>query len=345
MIYSNTNATDTNGLLVALKNFLAANGWTITLDGTGAGGLNLQVTNSAGHLFKLSTTSLTTTWFGQGLITDRRIHLDFDKAAIGLAAGFTGFEAFANDLTGPFPNIYFFTDNAATYVHVVAQCSADRYCHFSFGNLNPKGMHALPLPFLSGQYWQYWSDQVNFSNNNGGGNPFNYPSSTGHRMGHFIDEPLRTDDFAGFRLGLPNNLLDPAQGFDSGAIIQANVRKLCEREYFRTVNGNNSAHLLDFASTIKNHSFTGGVNLAPLPVQVLGSPDSSLTAYVGDIPNVCYVNMMGLSPGQILTFAGDEWMCFPMKQYGLVENCKFGASPVEKPNTAFYGFAYKKVGT
>lgn len=344
MKFQNTNAVDTNGLLIAIKNFLAANGWTVVTDGTGGGGLSLEVQNANGHKFALTSTLATPTWFGQGVINDRRIHMDFDKAIIGLAAGYTGFRGFANDLTGPFPNIWLFTDDAATYFHLVAQASADRYTHMSFGNLDARGMHAEKLPFCVGLYWQYWSDQANFSNSNSNGNPFNNPQSGTHRVGQFGEASTLTDQYACCRIGCPDGLLDPALGFADGALQQLYIHNISDREYFRTVSGNNSSRPLDFASSIRNHSFTGGVNLAPLMMMTGATADGSLFSYLGDLPNICYVNMMGLSPGQVLTFAGDEWICFPLKQYSIVDACKFGASPQNKPSSAFYGLAYKKVG-
>lgn len=344
MKFLNTNAVDTNGLLIAIKNFLSANGWSVVADGTGGGGLTLEMANANGHKFNFRSSLATPTWFGQGVINDRRLHIDFDRAAIGLSAAYTGEEAVVNDCTGPFPNIWLFTDDAATYAHVVAQVSADRYSHFSFGNVNPRGMHTENLPFCAGLYWQYWADQANFSNSSGNGNPFNNPSSGSHQVGQFAEASNRTDDFAGLRVGVPAGLLDSSLGFTAGAQEQILAYELCTRSYFRTVQGNYWSRMLDFASSIRNHSFTGGVNLAPLPVMARAASDNSLFSYLGDLPNICYVNMIGLSPGQVLTFAGDEWICFPLKQYSIVDACKFGAAPQNKPSSAFYGLAYKKVG-
>jgi hypothetical protein len=54
MQFLQTNAIDLNGLLIAIKNFLSAHGWTVLADGTGGGGLTLEMTNANGHDFSSS---------------------------------------------------------------------------------------------------------------------------------------------------------------------------------------------------------------------------------------------------------------------------------------------------
>ncbi len=341
MHYLNTNALNMNGLLIAIRDFLDANGWAVASDGTGSGGLLLEMTNGNGHKFKLDGTSIVArTDFYSGVFNDQFLKVYSDKANVGLAAGYSAYYSETNDLQGPLPNVWLFTDDAASYCVVVAQTSNLRYTHLAFGDLDAKGLHAVNVPFNMGLYWQYWPDQANYSNSNGEGNPFNYPSASQHNVGMFLDDTGNINAHA-FKVAIPDGLLDPGLFFLDGAFENAFCRYLCIRFYFRNVSGNTSAALLDFASTIKNHTYTGGVHIAPLPVMTIGTANN-VHAYIGDVPGIGYVNMTGLAPGQILTFADEEWIVFPLKQYGSVDNCKYAASPLPVCNSAFYGIAVRK---
>lgn len=335
MIVSNTSAADFPALLDALYTFLTGNGWTGSHT---AGATTATLVNSNGHTFNVTSSTTARTDFFTGAFTDRDILVSFDRTIVGGAPGASA-TARSNDFQGPFPNIWFFTDDAATFCHIVTQSSASRYSHMSFGDLDNKGIHAEALPFAAGMWWQYWCDQANYSNSNGDGNPFNNPSSNQHSP-DYLNGGDSTN--GGPIIGIPDGVLDPTLFFTDGPLVSASVLRLSDREYSKTTGGNNSAYFLDYLCNVNNGGYTGGVILSPMPA-VTNSASQDVRAFIGEYPSVALVNMQGLSPGQTITFADDEWLVFPLKQFGTTEAAKFGSNPLPQPNSWRYGYAYRSV--
>lgn len=331
MQMQNTSAANFPAMLTALYTFLTTNGWTGShTPGSGTATL----INSHGQTFALSTQQVARTDVFTGSLTDQYLRMTYDREIVGGTPGQSA-QAIMNDMFGPFPNLWFFTDDAATFCHVVAQCSASRYSHGSFGTMDNKGIHAELLPYTAGTFWQFWATSTNITNTTGDGNPFNNPSSGTHLI-PYLDAANNT------KIGIPDGLLDPTLFFTDGPIIDSSLLNICDREYALTTGSNNSARFLDYFCCVENKTFTGGVVLSPLPaVSTAGTND--VRAYIGDFPGVALVNMQGLSPGQTLTFADEEWLVFPIKQTGTQEAAKFGSNPLPFPNSWRYGFAYKAV--
>jgi hypothetical protein len=210
MHFLQTNAVDLNGLLIALKNFLSANGWTVLADGTGGGGLTLEMTNANGHSFKFTSRvdAQAAYWTGVSVaFNDRLLQIAYQKSNIGMAAGYTVTPAESNDCSGPFSNVWLFTDAASTYCHCIMQTDNARYNHFSFGDLDNKGLHGVNIPYAMGLYYMYWPNGPNYINGN---LPFNAPNHGAHNIGMFCED-ASSEVVAGtgraIRLGVPNGFL------------------------------------------------------------------------------------------------------------------------------------------
>lgn len=330
MQVQNTAAVDFNGMLTALRDFLAANGWTITSDGIAATS-TLIVQNSNGHVFRLRKTTTNQNDYYTGAFVEQRCSLSYDLANTGGVAGTYSNETSANDMNGPYPNLWFITDDAATFCHVAVQCAPVRYGHFSFGNLDPKGLHTADISFCSALYWYYWSNRAEYANNNGRGNPFNDPYNGSHEVDYTDGDNI---------IGIPAGLLDTTLFFNAGARNNATHLSLCDREYSKTTDTNNSARWLDFFTSVSNKAFIGGIILSPMPI-VTTEGSNDVRAFIGELPAIYLVNMQGLSPGQTITFADDDYLVFPWKQFGTTEAAKYGANPLPQPNSWRYGFAYR----
>ena len=344
MIFQQTSALDLNELLIELRDFLGSNGWTIITDGTGGGGLVLTVQNSDGHDFYLTSTTAGQNDVVTGAFVDRLLNVNWDKAAIGLTPAASSRVAKTNDMAGPFANIWLITDDDATYCHIIAQSATSRYSHTSFGRLDAKGMHEELLPFAIGTYWQWWRSNLN---PNDSGSHLNNPASGNHEIGYYCEDSSPGSSSGSgntTRVGIPDGLLDTTLFFEDGALENPTIRLNCSRGYTFTFVSNSSQRLLDFQRHIVNQTATGGVTISPLPVAVQGTTDS-LHAFVGVFPGVGAVSMRGLSPGQVLTFAGEEWIVFPLKQFGNVTNANNGGQATLDCNSTFYGLAYKKTNT
>jgi hypothetical protein len=350
MQFLQTNATDLNGLLIAMRNFLTANGWTTLADGTGGGGLTLEMTNANGHDFQFtSSTNAATVYVGVGgtgsAFNDRLLKCAFQKADIGLSAGYTAKPAITNDMAGPFPNIWFFTDDAATYCHVVMQTGNARYNHFSFGNVDNKGLHAVNLPYAFGCYHIWWQWNPYFTGNSADACAFTDFSAGSHNIGFYCEEQNSEDiNFAGTaaRIGLPDGVVDPTLGFTDGPLEAALLRQTMTRYCVQTIPGDSAGLALDFLDYYDNQGYTGGVPIFPVPL-VVRNIAGTVHTQVGEWPGIGSVNVDGLSPSQELDFAGEVWMVFPIKQKGTYAAKNNGANPAPFTNTLNYGIAVKKV--
>lgn len=326
MLVHQTSAADINGLLSAVRDFLAGNGWSVVSSGAGV----LIVSNSNGHTYRLRTQTANRTDYFQGSFVDTTLLLEFNRGNTGGAPGTYSSAGDTNDMTGPFTSIWIFTDEDATFCHIVAQTAPVRYSHSSFGQLDNKGLHEMPIDFVAGLFWWHWAEQANYSNANNDGNPFNNPNSGRHQVDY-------TDGTAWF--GIPDGVLDPALFFTDGPVM-AQSWSLCDREYSKTTNVNNTSRFADYFCNVTNKTFAGGIILTPLPV-FCAAASQDVMAVVGEFPQMALVNMQGLSPGQTLTFGGDEWLVFPWKQFGTQEAAKYGSNPLPQPNSWRYGFAYR----
>ncbi len=326
MQYLNTSAADIAALLVEVRDFLSSNGWTILVDDTGAGTPALEATNANSHDFKLSTGVTAQVLYGVGAFNDRYLSLSYQKSDIGAAAGYSAVVQ-TNDMAGPYPNIWLLTDDAATYCHIIVQCSNYRFAQASFGDLDNKSLHAIDVPFCAGNYYKWWRHTATLS-----ANAHHDPGDGAHSIGYFGEAQLH--------IGVPDALLDPSLDFTDGPLDGPSIVDLSRRFTQRTI-GDTTAYLLDFFKCVQNHSHTGSIPISTLPVMVYG--DNSVRAYIGDLPTVGLVNVTGLAAAQVLTFASDEWIVFPMKQFGLDENAVGGANPQDVANSTNYGFAFQKV--
>lgn len=347
MHFLQTNAVNLNGLLIALKTFLAANGWTVLADGTGGGGLTLEMTNGNGHSFSFASITQAQNDWSTGVsvgFNDRLLRIAYQKSNIGMAAGYTAKPADTNDMAGPFPNLWFVTDNAASYCHVVAQTGNARYAHFSFGDLNNRGLHAVNLPYAFGLYYVYWQWNPWSPANSIDYNAFIDPRSGSHHIGFYCEQSTTENiAFTGncARVGIPNGLLDTALGFTAGAIEAPILRQLDNRNIAKDPSGVVTGHFLDFLHQYDNQGYTGGVPIFPCSIIVADVPDAAHTV-VGEYPGIGQVNMDGLSPGQELDFGAEAWLAFPLKQAGTYAGMNGGISPQPITNSLNYGIAIKK---
>jgi len=329
MIVLQTTATDFKAMLVVVRDFLSTNGWTVITDAIAASS-SLVVRNSSGHNYRLIETRTSRTDFFTGAFTDTTLNCQFDPGNTGGNPGGYLTTGDCNDMTGPFPSLWVFTDEAATFCHIVAQTAPVRYAHASFGKVDSKGLHTASIDYVAGTYWNYWATLENYTNSIGDGNPFNNPQSGTHQIDH-IDGTLW--------LGIPDGVLDPSLFFTDGHVV-SQAWRLSDREYGKNTATNNTSRWTDYFCNITNKTFTGGVILTPLPIAA-NPASQDVMAIVGEIPQMALVNMQGLSPGQTLVFGNDEWLVFPIKQFGLAEAAKYGSNPLPQPNSWRYGFAYR----
>lgn len=336
MAWTQTNATTLAALAAALRTFLLANGWT-------SGGSD-KVTNSDGITFQITPeTTRTVGIWPSGSVPDYTLQIRVDRSAVGGSGYNNGIQS--NDFSGPFSNAWFFTDGK--FAHIVAQSDVNRYTHCHFGSLDHKGIHPAPILFTAGQHFTWWRNQEIYWN--GPGNYYaNQPNEgNGHQhgvLGHFGFGNSNTDCmFGGCYVGLPDGVADPALGFADGPILGYGP-VASAFPYNFAVEGaadNAQARILDFWSFLQNQNTTGGVQLIPVGVTIYGNT-SGVQLWIGEVPRFRLCKMDSLSPGQTISYAGEDWLVFPLKQLGYEAAMRYGSNPQPDPNTGQYGYAYRK---
>lgn len=268
-------------------------------------------------------------------LIDNHFHVYFDNTTVG-GVGESVQDNVGNDWHGPFPNVWFFATNK--YCHVVAQVATNRYNHMSFGSLDDRGISPFPIAYFCGIFYKFWADNIPTNHNNFAPNAMDKVGNP-HYYGHY-HAPNNTY----YHVGFPDNVLETSLGFGDGP-VSTNGGLLQTSQlmplYSQAVTGANAfGYALDFIPAIENQSATGGVPIIPIPWAIYAG-DGGL-CWLGELPNMGACQLNGLSAGQTISYAGDEWLVFPLKQLGLADHTKYGGNPMRDVNTVNHGFAYKK---
>jgi len=349
MPYQVTSGTTRKDLLTALKDFASTNGWTVEYDDITANGelalsqLNCNFAVSDGGV------SAKTDVINGGTVDDGRLKAAISSSITTSNHHFYGHPdslctydtdadtVYINDLTGPFSNIYLFTDSAVSsrYIHCVVQSSTSRYTHFSIGNLDNMGMSHDDIGYVAGEYYVWWNNNTDYSDNHiFGPNYFGCPY---HGIGLFGDKTCA-------HLHIPSGVLDTAFGFPSGLQIIGGSNEPWLLKNFDREQAFSSASgcPLDHCNLVSNDSTTGGAPLWPLPSGYFG-PGDGLACVLGVFPDICFVNMTGFYPGEVVTYGSDDWQIFPFKAFGQSEHANYGAIPEPDVNSEFYALAIKRI--
>lgn len=336
MAWTQSNATTLADLISQLRTFLFANGWT-------SGGSD-KVTNSDSFTFQLTPdTARTVTPWSSSAVPDYGLQVRFNRAGVGGSGYNNGI--WSNDFSGPFSNMWFFTDGKVA--HVCAQSDVNRYTHIHFGSLDHKGIHGAPIAFTSGLYHSWWRWQEGYWNNGTGDYPANQPNNGNHSygvLGYQGFGNVNSDCLAGgCYVALPDNIADPALGFNDGVIAGYGPLPVARPYNFYAEGDDYPAQglHLDFWSLLQNQNITGGVQLIPVGYNIYGNTQD-VQLWIGEIPRFRLCKMDGLSPGQTISYAGEDWLVFPAKQLGYESAERFGSNPQPDTNTVQYGFAYRK---
>lgn len=254
-----------------------------------------------------------------------------------------------NDWFGSFPSVRLFSNPAGDYVHVVAQTGA-RFSHMSFGLLDSMGFSGDRVPYLTGTFYEFWErnsspTNINYSPNrpNATGliGSMNSTSSTAN-PGHNYIFSLGRGSSNAHRVGyqnhvyLPPNVVDDTLFPGIGGTVSA-VQLLQLMSIHNNPSGSSShPRFIDLAGRTNALSTTIGRSLIDLPVfRGLGYNESYMM--LGRYPDVRYVWMDGLNPGQTIEVDDEQWMVFPFKQKGPL------SAVASEPgvNTWDYGIAYR----
>jgi hypothetical protein len=310
MSYETATATDVADLLGKFRVFLLAAGWTVDFWGDAGAGKALSVSRDGRYWTLLTDPSINSTSSKPGPYLSIVLHTSFGGGGT-LAQPNASVAVVSNRLTGPMQSYRFFAGAGpgGAYAHMVVETDPGTYRHIGIGALRTMGAvengayaFASNWDFNvsnvsdagSGQHGMPWDDQV-FA----GG-----PRATVFRA-----------DYDG---------VSPRYHY----VGQYSADRA--RGGWRNDTDQYSTILLPAAAGAS--TITGRTPLLPLWVAV--DRGSSLWTDVGFPPDMRFVRMDNLTPGEELPAGPDTWIAFPVAR-------KSGAAGL--PNSGIWGYAYRKV--
>lgn len=246
-----------------------------------------------------------------------------------------------NDAWGPFPNVYLFSNAAGSYILVVMQSGPDRFTHFAFGMLDKRDLTTPDVAFALGQYHVWWPDGTDPDSNN---TRFNNWANTNHDFGYQMEAN------SGFQLRVPAGVLNTSFGFSGDDhVTDSNFAESLGRtnnpdSVITTGTSSQSPGAINSYPMVRNMATTGGVPLHAIPVFYRDtSLNPDLMTYLGDLPDVRFVDLSNLNVGQEIKFGSDVWQVFPCKRKDNPELLNKEPNAALILNSGWWGLAFKKV--
>jgi hypothetical protein len=362
MAYATSGGGNIQALVNAIRDFAVGLGWTNAGSGTNSRGgyqfLQKGICNVAMEWITTGTYFTYTTSGGAGSnIADHRLraftgsginasrttyygHPGYPNGTVEYSGSLTsvrptlcGVET--NNLTGPLSAWHLFSNATGDYIHVAVNTNADFWSHFSFGLVDKGAMTHSGAAYVAGATNYYARDN---NNADPGYSPLNYNKPSSQR-------PIFSDVYT--QLYIPDALpvesgfttiAMPSFGWPStaGSCVHYPLAFRDGPSYFPSNDGLGAA-LLDHVAGASAPTWSGQVPLYGIPSIIRRNDDGKIIT-VGMYPDVRYVNMTGLLPGQEITLSGTTWKVFPIMRQ----------EPWSSSRTLFvatsgqYGVAYKK---
>ncbi len=332
MSYETSTYTDIADLLAKIRIFAVANGWTA--NETAASWTNLS---KDGQFVNLRAVDAEYTTNVPGPFIAMRGATGYDSMEGYSTQPGTSSEVVSNDLSSG-GSYHIFSDG--DYVHVALQPRVGVFSHIGFGAVDKVGAYTGGA-YLFGLVWNHahvasaaTNNRINDPFNNSHAVPFDcgFSGSNQNQGGH--GHILRAE-------------VDGKSGSDGWFYYSGNsTLSNAQRRGLGVWRGSSSLGLSPISLGILQTAFERTPSaynqvgfLFPVPAMVQ-RPDSFYSP-VGWYPDVRLVNMTNIQPGQVLSIAGDEWMCFPLKR----KTSQRGISASSDLNSWVFGLAYKRVMT
>lgn len=307
-MYATGAPTSLVSLLQSLATFAASAGWTV--DQSAAAGVGsvdwiLQMHNSAGGYIQL---------YANMASGSKQFTID--------CAGGTAI-ASSSALTNQSPNVamnigsagsytayhFFAKTSSSPYLHVMLEIQSNLYASLFVGTLNTVG-GASPAVYVTSSFWLYGSQNQSF-----------WDSGTSLAVGH----PLHNDSNQ-TRIGVTVD--GTLQWFGAYDEASSPVRA-------RLPIAENQGSQFDSIACTPN-TFNGLSPLFPAPIFVERAV-GNVFSYVGDVPDLRFINMSNITPKDEQTIGSDTWKIFPLIQKSLPINTGFAPA-----SSGMYGVALLK---
>lgn len=330
MSYESGTYTDIADLLAKIRIFAVANGWTA--NETAASWTNLE---KSGQFVNLRAVDAVYTTDVPGPFIAMRGATGYDSLeGYGTQPG-TSREVVSNDLTSG-GAYHLFSDG--DYVHVAAEPRVGVFSHVGFGAVDKVGTYTGGA-YLFGLRWNHAHVAATTTNNR-----INDPFNNHHAVPFDCGNSLLSQNNDGHSHVLRAEV-DAKTGSDGWFFFGNNsTATAAQRRGLGVWRGSSalsfnapSLGILQTPFELTPSAYNQVGFLFPVPAMVQ-RPDSFYSP-VGWYPDVRLVNMTNIQPGQVLSIAGDDWMCFPLKR----KTGQRGISTSSDLNSWVFGLAYKRV--
>ena len=312
MPYETATATNVNDLLDKLRLFLIADGWAVNFwgDRTAAAGKALSVSKS-GVLFTWVTDTDNPGGGNPGPYLGVFQHTAYTGGDPDVQPG-ASIVSWCNRVTGPMQAYHFLggVGPSGPYAHAVIETDPGTFKHAGMGVLRKMGAYNTGA-YSFGSNWLYDVNRVN-NPNDGHGVPFDDTSWVG--AGSSYASVVRADYGGQVPRYHPIDYGSAGRGRGGWRAGQAS-----------------ELSTIQLPSLCAASEQTGRAPLLPLWVAV--DRGSGLWSDVGYPPDMRFVRMDNLEPGQEYPLGTDTWLVFPVIR-------KNGAPG--SPNSGVWGFAYRR---
>jgi hypothetical protein len=320
MAYETGTAASADDLIDRLDTFAAANGWTVDFNGTWTSGRATLINRGGLHFgFYSDNTAGTTTDPGPRIIVRTYPGPYVGASAPQSQANLSSANVYSNNMPSPLLAYYFYA--LGDYIHVVVEAFSPSFRHFGVGRLQQVGAytdgaycHAARWSYQSSspqQLWQPGSSHhaIPFDDQNSSGNTSQFGTCVRVDLAAtpeywYTQNTRNTRLFGGFRR---SSTTDTSTTHPYSAFGNA---------------------LID----MRPSEITGRAILVPATLAV--PRGSSKYSFIGAPPDLRFVRIDNLNPGEVLTVGTDEWVCFPVRRKGTAAGQEASGN---------YGYAYRRV--
>jgi hypothetical protein len=296
--YQTGSATGPADLVSQLLTFVAAHGWTVNTPTSGSVLVKDTVV--------VGISSDSDEVFLRGAITYNA------GAAWNAQTNNSGITVAVNTGAGPFPSYHFFVgdEGGMDYVHVTVEVATGIYRHFVLGELVKSGSYTGGV-YVDGVRWATGSTSANVPDSTSHQSICDTSHSGSAESGHiWIDYDSKSNNWQRVQSSSTSSA-DSCLGGSRGNSIDSFL---------------SSTPFLDW-------------NLRQMlkPLRYFANRASSLRSPIGRIPNmrVCYMN--ALSPTEVITIGGEDWIVFPVAQ----RTESFGSTSSSIVSSGYYGYAHR----
>lgn len=355
MAYS-TGSGDYVALMAAVLSHAISDGWT-EANGVGSG---WPIISPSGRIRGVDWSTYTAAEFdytlgGSGTSkTQRWIRIGVGVSPANATANAQNSAAVVPNMAYNFSEWHIFSDLTVNeHIHVVVKFSngvnSDVYGHFSFGEIDKGGLTYHSIAYATA------ADRRGYAQSTSGGSTTSDYFSGGNwntlnRCGNaFSGQAANSDNgwsalcyiVHGLNAPIPNGTGGwPAWDtfINNGSYVWAAASRVDST--LPSFSSDRDGHFGTIAWWPPVNPQTGYVNLAPIPFAMInGTSLTTRMRWLGVFPNVRFVGMNGINPGEEVTFGGETWKCFPLSRA-----TDWSELNVTRRITSGYaGYAYKKV--